>query len=313
MANATVCPTPAAREEDETETPGALPCSLRMDDAGPPVVYREYAPPAELKAYIVCTWTLDIRAGERPHQQHILPDGCSDIIWVGDARPIVVGPMTRPALSTVSDATTLTGVRFRPEAAALVLGVPANELADRKVALDDLWSRDLTSRHLVSRHRVSAASEQLWMQPTAAGRVGIVQSLIAARRNHIDAAPDPLVQHAISRLAAYRPDGIRDGVRELARQTGISERQLRRRFLTAAGYSPKMFQRIVRFQRLLALAKHHASTAAGATRLGDAAHIAGYADQAHMTREVGEFAGVTPSALLGKVDSALALYDLLET
>jgi AraC-like DNA-binding protein len=67
-----------------------------------------------------------------------------------------------------------------------------------------------------------------------------------------------------------------------------------------------MFQRIVRFQKLLALSKDHSSA-----RLGDAAHAAGYADQAHMTREVGEFAGVTPSALLGKVDSALALYDLL--
>jgi AraC-like DNA-binding protein len=287
-ATATACPTPTVA--DDTAAPGERPCSLQMD-AGPPVVYREYAPPAGLKPYVVCTWTLDVRAGQGPHRQHVLPDGCSDIIWMGEARPIVVGPMTRPALSTVAEGTALIGVRFRPEATAAVLGVPANELADRRIALDELWSR----------HVVSAASEQLWEQRTAAERIGVVQSLIASRRDQVAALPDATVQHVISRLAAYRPDGIR----ELAREAGISERQLRRRFLTAAGYSPKMLQRIVRFQKLLALARDQPA------RLGDAAHTAGYADQAHMTREVGEFAGVTPSALLGKVDSALALYDLL--
>jgi AraC-like DNA-binding protein len=298
MANAAASPTPPLTGPEDSDGPGALPCSLQVE-AGPPVVYREYAPPADLKAYVVCTWSLDVRAGEQPHQQHVLPDGCSDIIWMGDAPPIIVGPMTRPTLSNVTEGClAITGVRFRPEAAAVVLGVPANELADRRIALDDVC--DLWSRHLVS-----AASERLWEQPTAAGRVEAVQSLIASRRNQLAAPPDPIVQHIISRLAAYRPDGIR----ELARDAGISERQLRRRFLTAAGYSPKMFQRIIRFQKLLALAKADSRTRPA--RLGDAAHIAGYADQAHMTREVGEFAGVTPSALLGKVDSALALYDLL--
>jgi AraC-like DNA-binding protein len=273
-------------------TAPALPCSFQVD-AEPAVVYREYAPPTDLKAYIVCTWTLEIRGSERPHRQRILPDGCSDIVWLGDAPPIVVGPMTRPALSTSTEARTITGVRFRPEAAARMLGVPANELTDQRMALDEL--------PLWRRHVVTAASERLWEQRTAAGRIDVVQSLIASRRNRI-APPDASVHHAISRLTADRPGEVGG----LAREIGISDRQLRRRFLNAAGYSPKMFQRIVRFQKLLALATRHP-----AARLGDAAHAAGYADQAHMTREVGEFAGITPSALLGKVDSALALSDLL--
>jgi AraC-like DNA-binding protein len=262
--------------------------------AAPAVVYREHVPQAELKELVVCMWTLEVHVdgGDTPHRQHVLPDGCSDIIWANDARPIVIGPMTRPALSTMARATTLVGVRFRPDAAARVLGVPANELADRKVALDDLWTRDV----------VSIASERLWEQRTTAGRIGVVQSLLASRRAQL-APPDRSIQHAIAQVVADRPGG---DIRGLARQLGISERQLRRRFLAASGYSPKMFQRIVRFQKLLALAKRHP-----AARLGDAAHVAGYADQAHMTREVREFAGVTPSALLGKVDSALALYDLL--
>jgi AraC-like DNA-binding protein len=286
MANATASPT----GHEEAEARGAIPCSLQ-GDAGHVVVYREYAPPADLQAYAVCTWTLEIPAGDRPHSQHVLPDGCSDIVWMGEARPIVVGPMTRPALTSAAEATVITGVRFRPEAGAAVLGVPAHELADRRIALDDLWNR----------HVVSTASERLWEERTAAGRIEAVHALLASRRERI-ATPDLTVQQAIWQLTADRSGGIR----ELARQMRISERQLQRRFLTATGYSPKMFQRIVRFQKLLALAKSRP-----AARLGDAAHAAGYADQAHMTREVGEFSGVTPSALLGKVDSALALYEML--
>jgi hypothetical protein len=57
------------------------PCSLQAE-TGPAVVYREYAPPPALKTSIVCTWTLEIRGGEQPHQphqQHVLPDGCADV------------------------------------------------------------------------------------------------------------------------------------------------------------------------------------------------------------------------------------------
>lgn len=59
-------------------------------------------------------------------------------------------------------------------------------------------------------------------------------------------------------------------------------------------------------QALLALAN-----AEDSTRLGHVAQLAGYADQAHMTREVSEFAGAPPSTILGRVASALASSDLL--
>ena len=107
---------------------------------------------------------------------------------------------------------------------------------------------------------------------------------------------DPVVDHAVSLLTSGRSGRIE----KLATDVGISERHLHRRFVASVGYSPKTFQRIVRFQKLLALAEADARA-----QLGDVSLAAGYADQAHMTREVVEFAGVTPGALLGKVASAL--------
>jgi transcriptional regulator GlxA family with amidase domain len=74
----------------------------------------------------------------------------------------------------------------------------------------------------------------------------------------------------------------------------VSERQLRRRFADAVGYAPKTLQRVLRFQRFLVLAR-----AAGASAdLARLAFAAGYADQAHLTRECRRLAGLPPAALL---------------
>jgi len=79
----------------------------------------------------------------------------------------------------------------------------------------------------------------------------------------------------------------------LADEIGLSERQLRRRFTEAVGYGPKALHGILRFQHALHLAR---STGDG---LATIAHEAGYADQAHFTREVRRLAGVTPTRLIG--------------
>jgi AraC-like DNA-binding protein len=74
----------------------------------------------------------------------------------------------------------------------------------------------------------------------------------------------------------------------------ISARQLHRRFVAALGYGPKTLQRILRFQAFLALSHAHADDGS-LTRLAAAA---GYADQAHLSRECSRLAGLTPSAFL---------------
>ena len=86
-------------------------------------VYREYAPRPDLAPYAVCTWAAQVGRADGPHLQRVLPDGCADIIWFADGQPVVVGPMTRAALSTTAAGATLVGIRFRPGAAAAVLGV----------------------------------------------------------------------------------------------------------------------------------------------------------------------------------------------
>ena len=88
---------------------------------------------------------------------------------------------------------------------------------------------------------------------------------------------------------------VRDGASlpEAGRLVGLGERQLRRRFERAVGYGPATLVRIQRFQHFLALAERQPG--ASLSRLAVAA---GFADQAHLTRECRRLSGLSPAALL---------------
>lgn len=86
-----------------------------------------------------------------------------------------------------------------------------------------------------------------------------------------------------ARLRAGRP------VAAIADDVGLGERQLRRRCLDAFGYGPRTLGRVLRLQRALALTRRGLPQA-------EVAHTAGYADQAHLAREVRALAGTTLGA-----------------
>ncbi|GGM29030.1 hypothetical protein GCM10012279_54650 [Micromonospora yangpuensis] len=76
-----------------------------------------------------------------------------------------------------------------------------------------------------------------------------------------------------------------------AAEVGLGPRLLRRRCQAWFGYGPKTLARILRMRRALALARC-------GTPLAEVAARSGYADQAHLTRDVRDLAGLPPQALL---------------
>ncbi|KUL95532.1 hypothetical protein DK26_10400 [Bosea sp. WAO] len=99
----------------------------------------------------------------------------------------------------------------------------------------------------------------------------------------------PEVAAGLAWLAGRRGSGR---MRALAAATGWSERHLTRRFTAETGVGPKTIARILRFEhaRVLATSRPPGGWAA-------IAQAAGYADQAHMTREFTALSGLPPSAL----------------
>jgi transcriptional regulator GlxA family with amidase domain len=103
--------------------------------------------------------------------------------------------------------------------------------------------------------------------------------------------PDPLVTEVARRLAG----DPRATVGRMADDAGIGARHLRRRVVAQVGYGPRRLARVLRLQRTVALAA--AEPDAG---LSELAFRAGFADQAHLSHECRDLAGLPPSALLSR-------------
>jgi AraC-like DNA-binding protein len=231
------------------------------------VAYRESSPPPALASHVACLWW---RTGA---PQRVLPDGCVDLVWTG-ADLIVAGPATRAVLPQVPPGEPKLGVRFRVGAAGSALGLPAGELLDRSPRLGEVWAGG------------DELAERVAEEPDSRARLAVLTEIVAAR---LADAPerDALVRAAVLDLSLPRTR-----IGRVCARLGISERQLRRRFEGAVGYSPSTLARVLRLQRFLGLAGN------GGGDLARLAADAGYADQPHLTRDCGGLAGLTPAALL---------------
>jgi AraC-like DNA-binding protein len=253
--------------------------------------YREFPVRPDLSPHFLCFWTQSI-TGQSAYIHHVLPDACVDIVLVDDNEPQIVGPWINSFVAQFPAGTTIVGARFHPGLAPDLLGFPASELLNQSVPLAALCGQ----RQSDSFARVTDAS-------TLTARRLALGDILAARSSR--ATPrDPTVTASLHWLARH-PHGRID---HLSQSLGISSRQLQRRFAAAVGYGPKMFQSVLRFQRLLHFADNHTPQS-----LADLAARAGYSDQSHMTREVQRFAGCTPTALLPSGGCTLRMSDLFKT
>jgi AraC-like DNA-binding protein len=229
--------------------------------------------PQSLRTWIASIWCANLAAGQ---EVHTLPDGTVDIVSVVDdpgSRPVtfVSGPLRRYARYRNPGTRRLVGISLQPGAAAL-LGIQAHELREAWQPLGDLGLAD--------------AAPLLAAEPRDA--LAALCKFVQARA--VRARVEPRVALAVQSLLTR---GGTSHVEQLAREQRVSERTLLRLFERHLGLAPKHFARIVRFQRVLASCK-----TARVHSLADLALAAGYADQAHLTREVSALGGLTPSALL---------------
>jgi AraC-like DNA-binding protein len=216
-----------------------------------------------------CTWSRTTAPGGPA--AHVVPDACADVIWHRESgRLFVAGPDTYAHTTSLSGGR-LVGVRFRPGRSPAGLGVPASAVRDERVDLDLLWPGDSVRR----------LADELAATPDVPAAERVLATAVAAVR-----APwDPVAP----RLLELVGRGAR--VAAVADALGWSERQLHRRSLAAFGYGPKVLGRILRFDRAMRMARRGAG-------LASVAHATGYADQAHLAREVRSLAGVPMTALL---------------
>src|SRR5579875_3879441 len=97
---------------------------------------RELPAHAALAPWVECFWTqADVSASIR-----VLPDTCSDLIFSQAEGLQVVGTMTSPLLVAPGNSA-FAGIRFRAGMLADFLKIPATELTDRVLPLENILGR----------------------------------------------------------------------------------------------------------------------------------------------------------------------------
>jgi AraC-like DNA-binding protein len=246
-------------------------------------VYRERPPDAALREHVRCIWVNDL-SGSQKEWVRVLPDGCADIVWTGTSL-LVAGPDTQSILDRLPPGSVVVGLRFHPGAALSWLGAPLSEVVNSRVPLAEFWRND--AERLFDKVSATCGIPEIAIT---------LESFLVKRLARVGLA-DPEV--AFLRRAAgddCYPAGV--SLDRLSERMGISERTLRRRCLDAFGYGFKTLDRVLRFQRFFRLAaqSHRGSLAELAAR-------AGYADQAHMTREVQRMSGATAGEFVAQVQA----------
>lgn len=190
---------------------------------------------------------------------------------------LIGGLHTAPALITHDGRQAGIQLAVSPLAARALFGVPAGELAGI-----DLHGAELLGARAGELHEQVAEADS-WRE-----RCAVVEQALAPRA--VD-PPAPELRHAWPRLLTadrHLPVG------ELAREVGWSSRHLTSRMRAETGLTPSAASRVIRFDR----ARRRVQARALADDRLDLAQVAaahGYYDQAHLTRDFTDLAGLPPA------------------
>jgi AraC-like DNA-binding protein len=256
--------------------------------------YQEFAPTAPLRAIVDCLWTLESGPDDRFHDvQPVLPDGRPELILhfadpferVSDAgaavrQPAVIfaGQLRSQLLLRPTGRVSVLGIRFRPDGAAAIVGLPQHLLAGQTLPVSDLLP---SIGRALEEIRTSGA--------TSSEAAASIQALLVAH----------VAGHALDWQVRFVVDSMRRrpglvSVDRLAAQAGLSRRQLERRFTDKVGISPKRLARVIRFQHALRVLDQAPSPNRGTIT----AIECGFSDQAHFIRDFRDLAGCAPGVHL---------------
>ncbi|PWA07066.1 AraC family transcriptional regulator [Pueribacillus theae] len=255
-------------------------------------LFHTYHPQPPLSNFINIFWLY--KGYHPPHKmERLLPDGSmefvinleEDKINVYDQKnhdrfksfrgSLISGPHSDfTVIDTASQASTI-GVHFKPGGAFPFLKLPADELHNEHVALDELWGTKATEMR-----------EQLLEAETPVAKFQILEQYLMGMMTQASAS-HPAVVFALRKFLAS-PHQWK--IADVTEQISLSSRRFIQVFKEEVGLTPKQFCRIQRFQNVLCLIEDGEQV-----DWTDIALTSGYYDQAHFIHDFRSFSGLSPT------------------
>ena len=259
------------------------------------ISFKVIQPSPHLKNFIRFFWTLE---SDEPYTHYSLADACAELLFHYDGqfdeilkcgktdKSFVAGVHGQSSIHRqfhIDKSFGIFGVYLYPHAIPMLFNLPAKELTNQMPGLNDLLKME--AKELEDKIANVSNNHQ---------RVVIIENFVEKKLCHNYKHDLPVfncIHDIISRKGMIK-------VNDIISQYYLSERQFERQFLQYAGFTPKRFARIVRFQS--AAGNYGAINKS----LTDIAYDCGYYDQSHFIHDFKEFSGYHPSYFFsGKSDA----------
>ncbi|WP_373230073.1 helix-turn-helix domain-containing protein [Cohnella sp.] len=212
----------------------------------------------------------------------VVPDGCIDLLFCCDeVQPSakVCGTVLQGKGVLFYPKTVYFGVRLSTRLSLLLPGLPLKEVIGVQAPFED------------------TLVQYAGMCEKIAEGAGFAERIACFERDCLplvtgDVRSIGIVDYCLTEM--HRTSGG-VSIRELAEGSGYSERYLRTMFKQSLGMSPKLYNRIIRFQRALD------GIVRGGAPLTEVAIERGYFDQAHFMKDFKAFSQLTPVQLRTRI------------
>ncbi|MFN8358239.1 MAG: AraC family transcriptional regulator [Spirosomataceae bacterium] len=252
------------------------------------VVFIERLPHPVLHPFVKAYWYLSMRQGSGvPLTMSPSPEQCLyfypraqplPLDLQGQPLPVYDNIMMGQAVSggtkmIVPDEYCMVKILFQPGGMFRLFGVPMTHLANRY---------EETAAVLGS--PIEAWNEQLMNTSTPDEAIRICNEFLISYLSKKKLSSNPID------WVLTQPTLHQRSIDQLAADACLSSRQFERKFLERVGVSPKMYQRVIRFNQAMKFKNTNPSK-----KWIDITYACGYFDQMHLLRDFRQFTGTTPS------------------
>jgi AraC-like DNA-binding protein len=257
------------------------------------MLYLTHIPGPPLNSFVDLFWFYDGFPARTHKKERLMPDGSVELVInlnedetriydrenmdKCDRLPgtVLCGPHSSFFVIDTAEQDSVIGIHFKPGGAFPFFKLPADELLNQHVSLEDLWGPE-----------ARVVRERLLEAPTPEIKFQVLEECL------VEQTAKRMERHrAVNQaLALFRNIHTAPAMADVSNQIGISSRRFIQLFSNEVGLTPKLFCRVRRFQQVL-------QTLRTGTKF-DWAEIAadcGYYDQAHFIHDFKAFSGINPT------------------
>ncbi|HEY1939919.1 MAG TPA: AraC family transcriptional regulator [Candidatus Angelobacter sp.] len=260
------------------------------------MLFLSHIPKPPLSSFVELFWFYDGFPPRTHKKERLMPDGSVELVInlkENEARiydrenldkcdrlpgTVLCGPHSNYFVIDTEQQGSVMGIHFRPGGAFPFFKLPADELHNMHVSLEDLWGRqaDLLRRQLLE-------------APTPSEKFQVIEDCLLAQ------ALRPLQRHRAVDFALhlFGKSNALPAIADVSDQIGISSRRFIQLFSGEVGLTPKLFCRVRRFQQVL-----HTIRMGKDFDWVDLAASCGYFDQAHFIHDFKAFSGINPTTYM---------------